>query len=67
MSIGLRHADIKLLYKLRSLLGYGTVKTVKYSKTNPLRKKAEANGEEIPMAAVYIIRSKKQIESDIIE
>lgn len=67
MSIGLRQADIKLLYKLRDTLGYGNVKEVKYSKTNPLRKKAEANGEEIPMAAVYTIRSKKQIQSDLIE
>lgn len=67
MCIGLRQADIKLLYKLRETLGYGSVKEVKYSRTNPLRKKAEANGEENPKSAVYTIRTKSRIESDIIE
>lgn len=66
LSIGLQNADDKLVYMIRSLLGYGTVTKVKYSKTNPLRIKAEANGGEAPISARYNLRSKEIIEKDII-
>ncbi len=63
LSIGLQNTDDKLVYKIRELLGYGSVTKIKYSKTNPLRIKAEASGGEVSR---YQLRSKEIIEKDII-
>lgn len=58
MAIGLEEADYKLVAWVKKVLGTGSVRKVKYSKTAMAARKDKA---EVKYMARYIMRSQKEV------